>query len=222
MDETARQAEKARLQELYRSKSDQELIQIASSDPGGFTGLASRVLDAELSSRNLPSLEVCAKQRAQEAEKERGLRPVMIRRYRDLPDASIGQSVLESAGIESALADENLVRLDWFYSNLVGGIKLLVHEADADAANKLLDEAGPEKFSPGGEPEYVQPRCPRCQSMDVTLDGLAQPFTFGAMYLSSLPIPFIRSGWRCNACRFEWKEESDPESEPASPTDGNP
>jgi hypothetical protein len=58
----------------------------------------------------------------------------------------IAKSMLDSAGIESFLGDENLVRLDWFYSNLVGGIKLMVREEDADTARKLLEEKIPEKF----------------------------------------------------------------------------
>jgi hypothetical protein len=70
-------------------------------------------------------------------------KPVIIRKFRDLPEASIAKSILESAGIECFLSDDNLVRLDWFYSNLIGGIKLLVREEDAEAAIKLLDESRP-------------------------------------------------------------------------------
>jgi len=208
MDEIDRQAEKERLQKLYQSKSDEELTRIA-SDPGGFTDVAKSVLDEELSLRNLPSLAVRAKQLAEDAEEERARKPVMIRRYRDLPEASVAQSILESAGIESFLADENMVRLDWFYSNLIGGIKLLVHEGEVESANKVLDEATPEKFDVEELGEFIQPRCPRCQSLDVTLDGLNKPFTFGAMYVTSLPIPLTRKGWRCHTCRHEWKEEGD-------------
>ena len=48
-----------------------------------------------------------------------------------MPERVLAKSMLDSAGIESFLGDENLVRLDWFYSNLVGGIKLMVREEDA-------------------------------------------------------------------------------------------
>jgi hypothetical protein len=37
------------------------------------------------------------------------------------------------------------VRIDWLYSNLIGGIKLMVREEDADTARKLLEENIPEK-----------------------------------------------------------------------------
>ena len=56
---------------------------------------------------------------------------VTIRQFRDLPEALLAKGSLESAGIECFLADENLVRLDWFISNFIGGIKLKVRVPDA-------------------------------------------------------------------------------------------
>jgi len=58
-----------------------------------------------------------------------------------------------------------------------------------ESANKVLDEAAPEKFDVEGLGEFFQPRCPRCQSLDVTLNGLDKPFTYGAMYITSLHSP---------------------------------
>ncbi len=70
----------------------------------------------------------------------------MIARFGGVPEALLAKSMLDSAGIESFLGDENLVRLDWFYSNLVGGIKLMVREEDAETARTLLKENIPEKL----------------------------------------------------------------------------
>ena len=50
---------------------------------------------------------------------------VTIRQFRDLPEALLAKGSLESAGIACFLADENMVRLDWFISNFVGGVKLM-------------------------------------------------------------------------------------------------
>jgi Putative prokaryotic signal transducing protein len=69
---------------------------------------------------------------------------VIVGRYLFLPDAQVAKSILDSAGIESFLADENVVRMDWFYSNAVGGIKLLVRHEDAETAKKLLEESSAE------------------------------------------------------------------------------
>jgi hypothetical protein len=56
---------------------------------------------------------------------------VTIRHYRDLSEAIVARSLLESCGIDAYLGDENLVRLAWQLSNLVGGIGLQVG-ADGD------------------------------------------------------------------------------------------
>ena len=53
---------------------------------------------------------------------------VMIRQFRDLPEALLAKGSLESAGIEAFLVDDNMVRIDWFLSNLLGGIKLSVRK----------------------------------------------------------------------------------------------
>jgi hypothetical protein len=54
-------------------------------------------------------------------------------------EAWLAKSVLDSAGIECFLFDENVVRIDWFLSNAIGGIKLRVREEDVAAAAALLD-----------------------------------------------------------------------------------
>src|SRR6266852_6116195 len=72
-------------------------------------------------------------------------------------EALPAKSMLDSAGIESFLGDENLVRLDWFYSNLVGGIKLMVREEDAETASAVLERNIPEKLEVAGVGEYEQP-----------------------------------------------------------------
>jgi hypothetical protein len=64
---------------------------------------------------------------------------VVLRHIRDTDQALLFKSVLDSAGIESFLADENTIRMDWLWSNAIGGIKLCVREADAEEASRLLD-----------------------------------------------------------------------------------
>jgi hypothetical protein len=51
--------------------------------------------------------------------------------------------------------------MDWFWSNLLGGIKLCVRESDADAATDLLGLDIPENFDFEGVGEYEQPRSPQ-------------------------------------------------------------
>jgi Putative prokaryotic signal transducing protein len=65
-------------------------------------------------------------------------RPVILRRYRDMPQAVVEKSVLDDAGIPCYLQDDNVIRMDWLWSNAMGGIKLLVREQDASDAERLL------------------------------------------------------------------------------------
>jgi len=76
-------------------------------------------------------------------------RPVILRRYSEMPAALVEKSVLEDAGIECYLQDENVVRMDWFWSNAMGGIKLIVRAEDAEEAEKILSQ-GPSTEPTGG------------------------------------------------------------------------
>jgi len=48
-------------------------------------------------------------------------------------------TALDAGGIEVALFDDEIVALDWMYSNVVGGIKVVIREEDYDAAADILD-----------------------------------------------------------------------------------
>jgi hypothetical protein len=55
----------------------------------------------------------------------------------------VDRTALESAGIQCFLYEDNLIRLDWFVSNAIGGAKLVVSENDAADAAKILAEKRP-------------------------------------------------------------------------------
>jgi hypothetical protein len=93
---------------------------------------------------------------------------LVLRRFRDLPEALVFGSLLDSASIECFLVDENTIRMDWFWSNLLGGIKLYVRKADLETASSLLEQGVRETFEVEGVGEYQQPRCPNCRSLDVS------------------------------------------------------
>jgi hypothetical protein len=210
--------ERQRLATRYAAMEDGELQKIT-KDIRFLTAVAQETLRAEMSKRGILASNELPTTESDDGSRQNSVMPVIIRKYRDLPEASIAKSVLESAGIECFLGDDNLVRLDWFYSNLVGGIKLFVREEDAEAATKLLGERSPEKFAVDGIGEYEQPHCPRCSSMDISLDGLNKPLNFGAMFLTNLPIPVTTTGWKCHACGNEWREDGEAQS-PSSTSDG--
>ena len=64
-----------------------------------------------------------------------------LRTYGNLAEAGFAQSLLESAGIPAALADENAYTLG--YGRVVGDIRLQVEEQDVEKAGHVLRE-GPD------------------------------------------------------------------------------
>ena len=72
---------------------------------------------------------------------------ITIRNFRDLHEALLAKGSLESSGIESFLADENMVHMDWLISNLLGGVKLKVDAANAEAAVEILDRFNSEEIT---------------------------------------------------------------------------
>jgi hypothetical protein len=61
---------------------------------------------------------------------------VTIRQFGNMPEALLAQGCLDSAGIESFLADMNASRLEW---PLTRGVRLQVNAEDAETAVALLE-----------------------------------------------------------------------------------
>jgi Putative prokaryotic signal transducing protein len=132
------ETERERLARTYAEMGEEELGQLA-ADEKSLTEVARKTLEAELTSRGIGKLQPVAREPRQYSGPL-----VMVRRFRDLPEAFVARSILDSAEIDSFLADENLVRIDWLYSNLIGGAKLMVRPEDFQEATALLDESANE------------------------------------------------------------------------------
>ena len=198
--------ERRRLAANYASMTDGELQRLARSAES-LTELAWDTLEDEMDRRHLGFADDESLDEAEHKRQQIEMRElVTIRQFRDLPEALLAKGSLESAGIECFLADENMVRLDWFISNFIGGIKLNVRAADAPNAQKLLDEPILEGLYVQGIGLYEQPRCPKCQSLDVNFQELDRPISYMSAFLH-MPIPVQRSGWRCHSCDAEWEDD---------------
>ena len=192
----------------YALMSETELLEFARSYDG-LMEVAQVALRAEFARRGLepPLVEV---------PDELEFRPIVtVRRYRDLMEAFLGRSLLESAGIQSWIADENLVRMDWFYSNMVGGMRLQVDAHDEAAAREILEEVAPQAINYGEEEIFVQPTCPKCGSVEVTLgDGTERGRSFVALAVLAIPVPPREAAWHCEACGADWVDAEDGEGQP--------
>ena len=212
--------ERRRLADFYAYQMDGELEKVA-GQADDLTEVAREALRAEMTRRGLMTslseesdVAAAGKSASPTRPSTVGAEPddelethgmVSIRQFRDLPEALFAKGSLESAGIECTLIDDNMVRLDWFISNLLGGVKLQVKPEDATVAEEILSQPIPENFDVAGVGEYEQPRCPKCQSLDVNFQEVAP-----AAYLSaavSVPFPFHLRAWRCHSCDAEWEDD---------------
>ena len=181
--------------------SETELMELAHAYDG-LLEVAQTALRAEFARRGLePPL-------AEEKQEWELRRLVTVQSYRDFAEAYAGRSLLESAGISAWIADENLVRMDWFYSNLVGGMRLRVAESDEAAAREILEDAVPPAIPYDGEDVFLQPICPKCGSGEVTLgNGTESGRSFVALYVLAIPVPPRDAAWHCEACGAEWVDD---------------
>jgi putative signal transducing protein len=151
MSTTSPDGESARLAALYSEMSEEELRLLA-TEPDSLTDLARHTLDAELQRRGLSVTPSGPDQHATETPEpglENSGKAVTIARFSGLLEASLAKSLLDSAEIPCFLVDDNMVRMAWFFSDGLGGVRLQVAEEDVDDALEVLRQqpaptAGPE------------------------------------------------------------------------------
>ncbi len=137
--------ERTRLSEFYASKTNEELSDI-SAHSYQLTEIATEALRNEMAKRQLSAQHLDTPGVTDEGKLDfREL--VTIRSFWGLLEAELAKGLLESAGIESFLFDDNMVRMDWFNANALGGVKLRVDAQNVDAANRILREAADEAAS---------------------------------------------------------------------------
>ena len=214
---TDSEEERRRLSKLYGDMSDGELQEIA-NDAARLTDVARRTLATVIASRGL-DIQLPDYVPADEVELQE---LVTVQNFRDLPEALLAKGALDAAGIESFLVDDNMVRLDWFISSGLGGIKLRVRKDDVGEARALLSEPIPETFDVDGIGSFEQPKCPQCGSFDISHEsGLDKRFALPALWaLGGFPIPVLRNGGKCRSCGHEWQATKSDEPETGASAEG--
>lgn len=109
---------------------------------------------------------------------------------------------LEAGGVPAYLQDENMVQTDWLYSNAIGGVRVQIHEDDADRAGEILQDPGI-KAGPAG-----MPACPKCTSTNTAPDELPRKLSLLSMMIGGFPFLSSKTRWKCNLCRHAWNERN--------------
>jgi hypothetical protein len=214
--------ERQRLREEYSRKIDGELEQIA-ADEADLTDLARNVLKEEMSRRALsvrpgPQLiatgklyntvnDVDTSVAMAEAVNGQSDSMCVLRKFVSFCEALIAKTCLDGSGIECSLADENILGANPFLSTALGGVRLFVKQSDFAEATKLLDEPIPDEFAVDGIGKYVQPRCPRCFSLDITFGELTDAAKVSLPL--GLPLSLSSDEWLCHKCGSRWTDSEE-------------
>ncbi|MGI9651316.1 DUF2007 domain-containing protein [Chryseobacterium sp. RLHN22] len=114
---------------------------------------------------------------------------VKFKFYETALEANRDKQILSENGINSFIANEQLIQSDWLLSQAVGGIQLQVFEDDFENAEKILTEYQEnEQFALEVEHTIENPDfdfvCPKCGSNHFYKDDSSTSF-FGISILSN-------------------------------------
>jgi len=119
-------------------------------------------------------------------------------------DANITLGRLQGDGIDGWLMDENTVTINPIWTTAVGGIKLMVSEADADTAICLLN-----KYRDEQKQKIV---CPRCRSHNVEIISTnRKPGNWFSVIIGLFLIDYAMQVEKVNHC-FDCSYEFAPET----------
>lgn len=100
----------------------------------------------------------------------------------------MAKSALDAAGIDAELIDAETARLNWLYTQAIGGIKLVVRFSESERALEVLhgiwteDPLPPAAAEPQPQPQIIL-TCPECQSANVQKIPRLLIFSFIAVLL---------------------------------------
>jgi len=218
-----------RLSDHYRSMSEMELLELASSF-SDLTETARQVLRAEFQSRGLGDPESALAGPPQSAAPAPDPKSIFPSAGSSLDDSEsemqlTGQDspsdddsphdytwktyLCESETKEQALQLCEMLRRSgidaWVESSELVYPRVIVAADQLEQAQDLAARPIPQEIiddSKAVMPEYVAPRCPQCGADDPTLDS---------------PDPV--NTWRCEQCGKEWTEKAGPENDEAEEAD---
>ena len=125
---------------VYAGMADGELLALA-AESDELAEEARKALWTELKRRGLEQQAHTAyRQRPAKGRGQLGRPPqfVTVAFFNNLLKAHLARTRLQSEGIQCFLADEHIVRMNWFWSFFVGRIKLQVKAADLSSAIDAL------------------------------------------------------------------------------------
>lgn len=129
-------------------------------------------------------------------------------------EAHLVKGYLESEGIPTVLRDEMTAQVNNFYSNAIGGVKIMVSENNFDKGVRVLQKGGYIPQAPDKEKEQEvvtikktenKNKCPFCESENTGKNKGLNIFSVGLYLIVGVLFPFFKVKHHCFDCGKEWK-----------------
>ncbi|NNJ55893.1 MAG: DUF2007 domain-containing protein [Bacteroidia bacterium] len=135
---------------------------------------------------------------------------VLVAAYTYPHEAHLAKGLLEAAGIECYLQDELTTQVNNFYSNAIGGVKLLVDEESMGLALQVLKEAKhvtkeDNLFDDDFETNEEVLICSNCGSNNVGSPRLKGAAALISILFLGFPFPFLIKKAHCFNCGRDFK-----------------
>lgn len=130
-------------------------------------------------------------------------------------EAHLAKGFLEANGIEVIIKDELTAQVNNFYSNAIGGVKLLVEAADYEQGLQLLREGGyllDNETSKIANSEIItmpmagEKKCPFCESDNIGRKRKVNILILPLYLLLGFLFPIFKRSYKCFDCEKEWKK----------------
>lgn len=127
---------------------------------------------------------------------------IQLRTFDNYIEANIVLTMLQAANVNCHLKDEHTITIDPLLSPALGGMKLMVHHAQAERAWELMDEA---------EAQYLSNfSCPICHAHALKAVSVHKEYKcrLGALVSSLLNGKSVelKKIYRCEKCGYDFKE----------------
>jgi hypothetical protein len=128
-------------------------------------------------------------------------------------DAHLLRLRLGAGGVDAYVQDENMVQMNWLYSNAIGGVRVQIAETDLEAAREIAAAPPVGKGDAAEVSEEELAVCPGCSSTNTAPDERPRRLAFLSMIFSmvtfgvAFPFAFLRRRWKCADCGHTWKPE---------------
>ena len=127
---------------------------------------------------------------------------IVVARFSFPHEAYLAKANLESAGIDSFIADEHTVNTQWLYSHAMGGVRLMVEESNLAEAKEILTSDFSESLENHTKEDGRETRLPALivEATTYQLIRKVNVRLFWYLSCSVFPLFFYKQGYKCNQC----------------------